>query len=170
MVPKNPSEIKALLQETLEISYEGLSADTDGDYQTALDAYRKVVMVLTDVLFYYNKATTRDAPHKRILIESKRDRYVQRVDALWASLTPELKLDYSTQVETSTLQQTNILHSFHDNYETYMNVVSLECLAFQEYSSDSLLAPMEKVQRMANTIKYGGYYTRDLYIPAGKSY
>jgi hypothetical protein len=168
-LPTDANQVKSQLQEALDISYKGLAADNAGDIPTALQCYARVIETLTDILFYYNKQRTPDSQSKKMILESKRTKYIQRVNVLWELIPVEQKVYFGTKVPVPTGAKKALhSHAFTDFTTSYVNVISMDPLldVFVPYSVDPMVATMERVQRIAQSIKYGAYYTPELYIPA----
>ncbi|KAJ3323449.1 hypothetical protein HDV06_001726 [Boothiomyces sp. JEL0866] len=167
MILNNAIEIKDALERALEESYKGLNADVENDLKTAINCYNSVIDTLTQVLFYYNKQSrkrtlTLEIERKRKLIQSKRDKYISRVSILWPQLDSEDKVTYGKQ--TSSLA-TKGSHHFVDYNQSLLNVLRIDALP-DTYSHDQLIAPMEKLHRLALSIRHGAFVEPDLYVPA----
>jgi hypothetical protein len=168
--PTNAEDIKVQLQCALEISYKGLAADNQGDVSTALQCYARVIETLSDIIFFYNKTKTIGAKSKKSLLEAKREKYIQRVNVMWDGMSPENKILYTTKnaAVPSGIKKNTILHSFVDFETSYVNAISIDpsTEVFIPYSTDPMIGTMERILRFAMSIKYGTFYTSELYIPA----
>ncbi|KAJ3270489.1 hypothetical protein HDV01_007796 [Terramyces sp. JEL0728] len=167
MLLNNPVEIKEALERALEESYKGLNADVQNDLKTAVNSYNSVVDTLTQVLFYYNKQSrkrtlTLEIERKRKLIQSKRDKYISRVSILWPQLESEDKVCYGKQSTSLALKGT---HHFVDYNQSLVNILRIDSLP-DSYSQDQLIAPIEKLHRLALSIRHGAFIEPGLYVPA----
>ncbi|KAJ3258834.1 hypothetical protein HK103_003216 [Boothiomyces macroporosus] len=167
MILNNAVEIKEALERALEESYKGLNADVENDFKTAINCYNSVIDTLTQVLFYYNKQSRRrtltlEIERKRKLIQAKRDKYISRVSILWPQLDSEDKVTLGKQHSSLAPKGS---HHFVDYNQSLLNVLRIDALP-DDYSHDPLIAPMEKLHRLAISIRHGAFVQPELYVPA----
>lgn len=169
-LPKSASEVMTQLSDTIITANAGLEADKGGDLQNALSNYSKVISSLLDILYYYYKTPNSNKKQAEIL-EEKRDKFLARVSALWQILDTRQKYEYGMVQKPIGKKKQRELHPvlFTDLNTSFLNIVNINMNleSFKKYNEqDEMISVMEKVERLAFSIKFGAFIKQDLFVPS----
>jgi hypothetical protein len=168
-IPKDVKDVMNNLNIAVTVSTAGLEADSQGRISEALERYSYVIQILIDLLFFLYKQRSKDAKVQCAMLERKRDKFISRVSSLWEQLTPEQKLSYGKNEEYKAPAEKRALipYGFVDFNTSFLNLVSINrsLEPFMPYSRDPMLAVMEKIQRLAQSMKYGALISSNIFVP-----
>ena len=168
-LPKSATEVMQQLSDTIITANAGLEADKGGDLPNALLNYSKVIASLLDILYYYYRTPHSNKKQAEVL-EEKRDKFLSRVSALWQILDAKQKYEYG-QIKVQKKFKQRDLHPvvFTDLHSSFLNIVNINMNLeqFKRYNDiDDMIATMEKVERLASSIKFGAFIKQDLFVPS----
>jgi hypothetical protein len=165
-IPTNSEQVKTQLQLIIDISKKGILSDSENQSIIALKCYNQVIDLCNNVLFYYNHQKKSGNQDIITGLLSKRDKYVQRVNFIWDTLSPELKSEALVIKKVDNINPNRSEYTFSGIMKSYRNISTLFSthVRFIPYSPDPLISTIEKVQRIAETVHVGAFITSNLFI------
>lgn len=167
----NLEQVKRELQQALIKAQAGLEADDRKEITKAIDNYKEVISVLSDVLWFYCRKTRsykeQSIQNKIQMIANKREKYTDRLTFL-------LHMDeaWEDRMESNNERQPRptsaTVYQFRDYFTSYITYARQNPNAvWIPYSKDGLLGTIERIVRLCESVRYGAFVEEGLFVPHG---